>query len=64
MQVQQDRFDEHLTQMLQKLQECQDSRGLKGCFNCNLFFECNLRADYVKVVYNSMSKGDTGGFEF
>lgn len=64
MQVQQDRFDEHLTQMLQKLQECQDLKGLKGCFNCNLFFECSLRADYIKAVYNSMSKGNTGGFEF
>ncbi|MDD5372223.1 MAG: hypothetical protein PHO62_02230 [Sulfurimonas sp.] len=61
---QKDRFELHLEEMIVKLQSCQKNRELKSCSNCELYLKCELRADYVKSVYNSMSKGDTGGFEF
>jgi len=59
-----DKFELHLDEMLVKLQSCQKEKAHKSCSLCELYFECELRHDYVKAVYNSMSKGDTGGFEF
>ena len=61
---QKDRFEVHLDEMIVKLQNCQKERELKSCSSCEFYLKCELRADYVKSVYNSMSKGDTGGFEF
>ncbi|MDF1876907.1 hypothetical protein JHD47_03655 [Sulfurimonas sp. SAG-AH-194-L11] len=59
-----DKFELYLDEMLQKLQACQVSKGHKSCSACESYFGCELRDEYVKSVYNSMSKGDTGGFEF
>jgi hypothetical protein len=59
-----DKFEQHLNLMIEKLQECQSSKSVKSCSDCEHFIGCELRDDYVKSVYNSMSKGDTGGFEF
>lgn len=59
-----DKFELHLDEMIVKLQSCQDNRSLNSCSNCEFYLTCELRTDYVKSVYNSMSKGDTGGFEF
>ncbi len=59
-----DEFELKLEQMLKKLHECQENHSLKSCFECELLLECELRDEYVKALYNSMSKGDTGGFEF
>jgi hypothetical protein len=59
-----DKFEQHLEEMLKKLQECQVEKGLKSCSDCEHYLSCELRTDYIKSVYNSMSKGDTGGFEF
>lgn len=59
-----DKFELHLDEMVAKLQSCQDNKSLKSCSNCEFYLTCELRTDYVKSVYNSMSKGDTGGFEF
>ena len=59
-----DKFETHLRGMIDKLQECQNNKNLKTCSDCDQYFSCELRSDYVKSVYNSMSKGDTGGFEF
>lgn len=61
---QKDRFELHLDEMIVKLQNCQKDRALKSCSVCEFFLKCELRTDYIKSVYNSMSKGDTGGFEF
>ncbi len=62
--VEMDRFELHLDEMMEKLQICQKERQLASCSICELYLECELRTNYVKAVYNSMSKGDTGGFEF
>ena len=61
---QRDKFEVHLDEMMKKLQTCQEEKSLTTCSKCESYFSCELRTDYVKSVYNSMSKGDTGGFEF
>ncbi len=61
---QKDKFELFLDEMIQKLQNCQENKGHKSCSLCELCIGCSLRDEYVKAVYNSMSKGDTGGFEF
>ena len=58
------KFEVHLEEMLNKLQKCQIDKALKTCSDCEHFLSCELRSDYIKSVYSSMSKGDTGGFEF
>jgi len=59
-----DKFELYLQEMLEKLQACQVKKGHQSCSLCESYFGCELRDEYVKAVYNSMSKGDTGGFEF
>ncbi|MFA5232828.1 MAG: hypothetical protein WC390_00370 [Sulfurimonas sp.] len=59
-----DKFEMHLDEMIIKLKSCQNDKSLKSCSSCEFYLTCELRSDYVKSVYNSMSKGDTGGFEF
>jgi len=59
-----DRFEIYLDEMIKKLQACQAQKNHQSCSVCSLYLECELRDEYVKAVYNSMSKGDTGGFEF
>ncbi|MEA1954982.1 MAG: hypothetical protein U9N02_00635 [Campylobacterota bacterium] len=59
-----DKFELHLDEMVKKLKECQDAKAIKSCSICEKYLTCELRDSYVKSVYNSMSKGDTGGFEF
>ncbi|QOY53299.1 hypothetical protein [Candidatus Sulfurimonas baltica] len=59
-----DKFELHLDEMVIKIQSCQKNKDLISCSKCEHYFNCELRTDYVKSVYNSMSKGDTGGFEF
>lgn len=62
--VELDKFELHLDGMIKKIQSCQEEKSLKSCSDCESYLSCELRSDYVKSVYNSMSKGDTGGFEF
>lgn len=59
-----DKFELHLNEMIIKIEKCQEDKNLKTCSVCQHYIACELRADYVKSVYNSMSKGETGGFEF
>lgn len=59
-----DKFEVHLDEMIIKIELCQKEKGFASCSDCEHFFTCELRSDYVKSVYNSMSKGETGGFEF
>jgi hypothetical protein len=61
---QKDKFELHLDEMITKIQECQTNKAHKSCSACEHYFGCELRDEYVNAVYNSMSKGDTGGFEF
>ncbi len=47
-----------------QLQKCQQDRSLKSCLGCDKVFDCKLRDSYVNAVYESMNKGQGGGFEF
>ncbi len=59
-----DTYAVKLDEAIEKLKACQQEHQLKSCSPCEKYLECELRKQYVKVVYESMSKGDTGGFEF
>ena len=59
-----DKFELYLDEMIIKLQKCQEEKTFKSCSACESYLKCELRSEYIKAVYNSMSKGDTGGFEF
>jgi hypothetical protein len=48
----------------QLLEECQKSKNLKSCFACEKLLDCIIRDEYIQAVYDSMSRGETGGFEF
>ena len=56
--------EDELDSITLALKTCQESNNLKSCMPCISFLDCNLRKQYVLDVYNSMNKGNTGGFEF
>ncbi len=59
-----DVYEEQLKASRQKLQECQKKLGYKSCLPCAKIMDCPIRDSYVKAVYASMNKGQSGGFEF
>ncbi|MDD3467426.1 MAG: hypothetical protein PHE67_09780 [Campylobacterales bacterium] len=68
-----DFFEKALDEKSLTLKDCQaqnnafvEYNGEKygSCMHCAKIIGCELRKTYVSAVYNSMSKGDTGGFEF
>jgi hypothetical protein len=59
-----DRFEARLDEIKTRLQQCQKEKQVKSCTACEHLIGCELRHSYVKAVYDSMSKGETGGFEF
>jgi len=59
-----DAFEQRLDAMIEKLKACQTEHAVKSCSRCEQYLACELRKSYVAAVYDSMSKGETGGFEF
>ena len=57
-------FEQRVDEAILKLQACQNEKNLKSCSACTHYLECELRTTYVRTVYESMSKGEIGGFEF
>ena len=60
-------LDEWQIMMGQKkifLEKCQQEKQLSSCMKCDKILECETRDSYIKAVYDSMSKGAGGGFEF
>ena len=53
-----------LKQQKVELENCQKKEGVTSCLKCEKLLKCDLRDAYVKAVYDSMSKGKGGGFEF
>jgi len=47
-----------------ELEACQKQQQVKSCLSCSKIHDCTIRDAYVHAVYNSMSKGAGGGFEF
>jgi hypothetical protein len=46
------------------LETCQKEKHLRSCMPCEKLLDCTTRDTYIKAVYDSMSKGQGGGFEF
>ena len=59
-----DQFEKLLDEHLAKLQECQKEKQVQSCSTCTFYIGCEIRDEYVRSVYSSMSKGQIGGFEF
>ena len=53
-----------LKQKRVELEACQAEHQVKSCMKCEKLLDCELRDSYIKAVYDSMSKGKGGGFEF
>jgi len=53
-----------LTHKKNELEICQETQKVSSCLKCKKLLECDLRDAYIKAVYDSMSKGKGGGFEF
>lgn len=51
-------------QKKEELEDCQKNLQLKSCMKCDKLLDCTVRDAYIKAVYDSMSKGKGGGFEF
>jgi len=59
-----EKYKEKLSQAKKDLEKCQQNLQLKSCLNCKKLLDCEIRKKYIDAVYNSMSKGQSGGFEF
>ena len=59
-----DVFEQNLQEKKRLLQVCQDERKVTTCSECEKMFECETRKTYAKADYESMAKGEGGGFEF
>jgi predicted nucleic acid-binding Zn ribbon protein len=59
-----DRWEQAREEAKQRLLACQRERGVDSCMKCEKILGCEIRAEYVKKVYESMNKGEGGGFEF
>jgi len=60
----QDKWELALEVEIKVLQQCQESKNLPSCTACAELLTCTIRQTYIKAVYESMSKGGGGGFEF
>lgn len=59
-----DIFETKLDDAMGILQECQKRHEIESCYACSECIGCEIRTKYVRSVYESMSKGETGGFDF
>ncbi len=59
-----DIFEQNLDKMIIEVNGCQEQKGFESCSKCEKYIGCELRNRYIMAVYDSMSKGETGGFEF
>jgi hypothetical protein len=57
-------FDKKLDVKLEILVKCQNDHNVDSCSKCEHYIGCDTRKQYVLSVYESMSKGEIGGFEF
>ena len=59
-----DKYDLRLIEATTRLKECQTDKDTNSCFKCIVGLDCSLRIDYINKVYESMSKGKEGQFNF
>lgn len=59
-----DIYEERLDTSIVELQSCQQEHNVSSCYVCERCIGCEIRTRYIRSVYESMSKGETGGFDF
>lgn len=59
-----DKYLLSLEEATTRLKECQTDKDTNSCFKCLVGLDCSLRIDYVNKVYESLSKGKEGQFNF
>ncbi|WP_300366279.1 hypothetical protein [Hydrogenimonas sp.] len=59
-----DKWESARQKAKERLLACQNEQKVDSCMKCEKIIGCDIRSDYVKKVYESMSKGEGGGFEF
>ncbi len=59
-----DKYKKALLEKLETLKRCQQEKSIDSCLKCNEIIGCKTRNEYVNAVYESMNKGEGGGFEF
>jgi hypothetical protein len=57
-------YEALLAEAIKILQEFQQEYDVSSCYLCEKCIGCEIRAKYIRAVYESMSKGETGGFDF
>jgi hypothetical protein len=57
-------YEAKLDEAKKVLEQCQESKSVESCLKCTEIIGCEVRTQYVRSVYESMSKGSTGGFDF
>jgi len=57
-------YEARLDEAIKILQECQEEKNVTSCYVCEKCIGCEIRNKYIRSVYESMSKGETGGFDF
>ncbi len=53
-----------LQEKIEILKNCQSSYKVNSCLKCKDVIGCEIRKTYINAVYQSMNKGEGGGFEF
>jgi len=59
-----DEYELKLKVATETLKECQSRENKESCLKCDKIIGCTIRNEYVHAVYDSMNKGQSGGFEF
>ncbi len=59
-----DEYTQNLNDKTTLLQQCQQNKGYISCLKREQLIGCQVRQEYVKAVYESMSKGQHGDFDF
>jgi hypothetical protein len=55
---------ERLLEQIEVVKKCQKEHKVDSCLKCKEIIGCEIRKTYINAVYQSMNKGDSGGFEF
>lgn len=59
-----DKFELALKERSEEMLKCRENLNLQSCSECEKFFDCPIRKGYVAAVYDNLSKGEIGGFDF
>lgn len=59
-----DKWQQTLKEKREALEAHLQELGITSALDCPDFPNCKIQEEYVQAVYDSMSKGQGGGFEF